>query len=79
MVKKQSGDITKGGGKYRFLKMLCAVTILVSCMVLFIGGAQNGVRTVKTIYKCLAVTGAIGIIFGVVIKVVRGYEETHGG
>jgi hypothetical protein len=46
---------------------------------MFVGGAQSGVRTVKTIYKCLGVVAGIGIIFGVVIKVVQGYEETHGG
>ncbi len=65
--------------RYRFLKVLCAVTILAACVVMFVGGAQSGVRTVKTIYKCLAVVAGIGIIFGVVIKVVQGYEETHGG
>lgn len=79
MAKKQSVSAKPKGGRYRFLKMLCAVTIVIACAVLFIGGAQNGVRTVKTIYKCLAVTGIIGIIFGVVIKAVQSYEETHGG
>lgn len=79
MAKKQSGSTKSGRGKYRFLKVLCAATIVLSCIVLFIGGAQSGVRTVKTIYKCLMVTGIIGIIFGVVIRVVQGYEETHGG
>jgi hypothetical protein len=79
MAKKQSGSSGKVGRRYRFLKVLCAITILVACGVLFIGGMQSGVRTVKTIYKCLAVVAGIGMIFGVVIKVVQGYEETHGG
>jgi hypothetical protein len=79
MAKKQSGSTKQGRPRHRFLKVLCAVTILVACAVLFIGGAEGGVRTVKTIYKCLAVTAGIGITFGVVIKVVEGYEETHRG
>mgnify|MGYP006286888957 CR=1 FL=1 len=79
MAKKQSGSTKQGSSRYRFLKILCAITILVACAVLFVGGAQGGVRTVKTIYKCLAATAFIGIIFGVVIRVVQSYEETHGG
>ena len=79
MAKKQLGSKKDIRRRYRFLKVLCAATILIACAVMFIGGAQSGVRTVKTIYKCLAVVAGIGIIFGVVIKVVQGYEETHGG
>lgn len=79
MAKKQSDSTRNVGRRYRFLKVLCAITMLVACIVLFIGGMQHGVRTVKTIYKCLAVVAGIGMIFGVVIKVVQGYEETHGG
>jgi hypothetical protein len=79
MARKQLGSSANIKRRYRFLKVLCAVTILAACVVMFVGGAQSGVRTVKTIYKCLAVVAGIGIIFGVVIKVVQGYEETHGG
>jgi hypothetical protein len=42
---------------------------------MFIVGEQSGVRTVKTIYKCIAVTAVIGFIFKVVIRAVEGYEE----
>ena len=79
MAKKKSDSSKNKRRRYRFLKVLCAATILIACVVMFVGGAQSGVRTVKTIYKCLAVVAGIGIIFGVVIKVVQGYEETHGG
>jgi len=79
MATKQSGSNKNIRRRYRFLKVLCAITILIACIVMFVGGAQSGVRTVKTIYKCLAVVAGIGIIFGVVIKVVQSYEETHGG
>jgi hypothetical protein len=79
MAKKQVVKGVQARRRYRFLKVLCAATILIACIVMFVGGAQSGVRTVKTIYKCLAVVAGIGIIFGVVIKVVQGYEETHGG
>jgi hypothetical protein len=79
MGKKQPARDVTGRGRYRFLKLLCALTILVACGILFLGGAQSGVRTVKTIYKCLAITAGIGIVFGIVIKVVQSYEETHGG
>ena len=79
MAKKQPTRDVRGKGKYRSLKILCALTILTACGVLFLGGAHSGVRTVKTIYKCLAVTAGISIVFGVVIRVVQSYEETHGG
>lgn len=79
MAKKRSGSTKKIAKRYQFLKGLCAVTILATCVVLFVGGAHSGVRTVKTIYKCLVATASIGIVFGVVIKVVQGYEETHRG
>jgi NADH:ubiquinone oxidoreductase subunit 6 (subunit J) len=79
MAKKQPGRRQQGKLRYRFLKALGAITILVTCGVMFVGGADSGVRTAKTIYKCLAATAVIGIIFRVVIKAVQGYEETHGG
>ena len=79
MAKKQVGKSIVRKPRYPFLRTLCAVTIIVVCVVMFIGGEQSGVRTVKTIYKCLGVTAVIGIIFKVVIKAVESYEETHGG
>jgi hypothetical protein len=79
MAKKQSGSKKQGKPRHRFLKVLGAVTILVTCGVMFVGGAESGARTAKTIYKCLAATAVIGIIFRMVIRAVEGYEETHGG
>lgn len=79
MAKKRS--VKKGAGKvrYRFLKILCVVTILATCAVLFVGGTQSGVRGAKMLYQCLGATVAIGLVFGVVLKVVSSYEEMKGG
>jgi hypothetical protein len=79
MAKKRSGRKRQVKLRYRFLKALGAITIITTCGVIFVGGAESGVRTSKTIYQCLAATAVIGIIFKVVINVVQGYEETHGG
>jgi hypothetical protein len=65
--------------KYRFLKVLCAATILVACSVVCFGGIDSGVRTASILYRCLIITAIIGIAFGVVIKAVASYEETRGG
>ena len=79
MAKKQD---TESGGRvprYLFLKTLCNVTILIACVVLFIGGAQEGVRTSKIVYHCMGVSVAIGLVFRVVIRAIASYEEIHGG
>jgi hypothetical protein len=65
--------------RYRFLKVLCAVTILVACGVVCVGGVNSGSSTLGIFYNCLAITALIGITFGMVIKVVASYEETRGG
>lgn len=65
--------------RYRFFKVLCAVTILVACAVVCVGGVESGLSTLGIFYRCLAVTAVIGITFGMVIKVVASYEETRGG
>ena len=65
--------------RYRFFKVLCAVTILVACCVVCIGGVKSGAGTTSILYRCLAVTGVIGVTFGIVIKAVASYEETRGG
>jgi hypothetical protein len=70
---------TKRSGRHRLLKVLCAVTIIASYIVLFVGGMQAGVRTVKIIYKCLVATAVIGMTFGIVIKAVASYEEINRG
>lgn len=80
MSKKQVGKVRVPVlSKYRFFKVLCAVTILVSCAVVCIGGVQNGASISSILYRCLLVTAIIGITFGIVIKVVASYEEIRSG
>jgi hypothetical protein len=79
MAKKRA--VKKKGGKRRYglLKILCGLTIVVACLVLFVGGIQAGTRTVKILYRCLVATAVIGTTFGIVIKTVSSYEEINGG
>ncbi|MEY4701662.1 MAG: hypothetical protein RL326_1849 [Pseudomonadota bacterium] len=70
---------TKRSNQHRLLKVMCAVTIIAAYVVLFVGGMQAGVRTVKIIYKCLVATIVIGMTFGIVIKAVASYEEINRG
>jgi hypothetical protein len=80
MSKKQSGSGKRVvAPRYRAYKVLCAVTILVACGVVCIGGVNTGAGLESILYRCLLVTGVIGIAFGVVIKVVASYEETRSG
>jgi hypothetical protein len=79
MAKKQA---TKTGGsrhKFAFLKTLCSSTILAACLVLFIGGVHEGVRTSKIIYHCVLVSAAIGVVFWVALRAITSYEEINGG
>jgi hypothetical protein len=79
MGKKRVGKITLRRQRCVALKVLCAITILAACAVMFVVGEQSGVRTVKTIYKCILLTAVIGFIFKVVIRAVESYEEAQGG
>jgi hypothetical protein len=80
MAKKRRGKVkVLVAPKYRFFKVLCAVTILVACVVVCLGGVNSGASTSNILYRCLAVTAVIGITFGMVIKVVASYEETRSG
>ncbi len=79
MAKKQATKGAKRVGRSAFAKTLCSVTILTCCAVLFIGGIDEGVRTSKIIYTCLATSAVIGVAFWVVIKAVESYEEINGG
>jgi heme/copper-type cytochrome/quinol oxidase subunit 3 len=80
MSKKPTGkNKVLGAPRYRFLKVLCATTILVACSVVCFGGIDSGARTASILYRCLIVTAIIGITFGFVIKAVASYEETHSG
>lgn len=65
--------------KYRFFKVLCAVTILVASVVVVVGGVNSGASMPSIVYRCLAVTAVISVTFGLVIKAVASYEETRGG
>ena len=79
MAKKQATKKRISMPRHRLLKLLCGLTILVACLVLFVGGLQAGTRTVKIIYRCLVATAVIGTTFGIVIKAVSSYEEINGG
>ena len=79
MAKKQPAKKVVRKGAYGFLKVLCGLTMLAACLVLFVGGIQTGARTVTIIYRCLFATAVIGITFGIVIKALSSYEEIHSG
>jgi len=79
MAKNQPSKKVVRRGAYGFLKILCGLTIVVACLVVFVGGIQTGARTVTILYRCLFATGVIGITFGIVIKVLSSYEEIYGG
>ncbi len=65
--------------RYLYLKTLCNLTIIVACVVLFIGGAHEGVRTSRIVYNCLGVSMVIALVFRVVIRAVASYEEINSG
>jgi hypothetical protein len=79
MAKKRAVKKKSGKRRYGLLKILCGLTIVVACLVLFVGGIQAGTRTVKILYRCLVATAVIGTTFGIVIKTVSSYEEINGG
>lgn len=79
MAKAQGAKEGKRSPQYHYPKTLCSLTILVACVVLFIGGAQEGVRTSKIVYNCLGVSVVIGFVFRVVIRAMASYEEINGG
>jgi hypothetical protein len=79
MAKAQDTRGAQRTSRHLYLKNLCSVTIIVACIVLFIGGAQEGVRTSRIIYHCLGVSVVIGLVFRVVIRAVASYEEINSG
>ena len=79
MAKKQAANTKTRVSRFLFIKTLCNLTILVACLVLFIGGIQEGVRTSKIVYHCLLVSAAIGVIFWAVIRAMASYEEINSG
>lgn len=79
MAKKRAvkaGTRGKGSG---FAKTLSCLTILTSVAVLVAGGVDEGVRTSKIIWTCIAVSAALGFAFWAVIQAVSSYEEIDGG
>lgn len=79
MAKKLPVKKRKVRGRYGSLKILCGLTILATCAVLYVGGIRSGVRGVLMVCECLGATVGIGIVFAVVIKVVASYEEMKRG
>ncbi len=79
MAKRQSNQPKRRGAGYLFLKTLCNVTILIACLVLFVGGIQSGVRATKIVYNCLGAAAVIGMVFWAVIRAVSSYEEINSG
>jgi hypothetical protein len=79
MAKKQAAKKRVTRGKFAFLRALCCCTILAACLVLFIGGVQEGVRTSKIIYHCMAVSFGIALVYGVALRAMTNYEEINGG
>jgi len=79
MAKKQAAKRARPIAGLGFVRTLCSLTILTACVLLIIGGADEGVRTSKIIYTCLAVSAGIGFAFWAVIRAVGSYEEIDGG
>lgn len=81
MAKKQATKNKKNVSlkRHAFLKVLCSLTILVACLVLFVGGVQEGVRTSKIIYHCMLASAVIGTVFWCAIRAMTSYEEINGG
>jgi|GEM_PF-1759760 len=79
MAKAQDTKDNQKIVRHLYLKTLCNLTIIVACVVLFIGGAQEGVRTSKILYNCLGVSAVIGLVFWAVIRAMASYEEINGG
>jgi hypothetical protein len=79
MAKTQAADTKTRPSRFLFIKTLCNLTILVACLVLFVGGIQEGVRTSKIVFNCLLVSVVIGMAFWAVIRAMASYEEINGG
>ena len=79
MAKKQPASEKKGVDRFMYVKALGNLTTLVACLVLFIGGIREGVRTSSIVYHCLLVSAAIGFTFWIVIRAMASYEEINGG
>jgi len=81
MAKKQATKDKKRvpHKRHTFLKVLCSLTILVACLVCFIGGVQEGARTSKVIYHCMLSAAVIGTVFWAAIRAMTSYEEINGG
>jgi len=79
MAKKQATNTKKRPARFLFIKALGNATTLLSCLVLFIGGISEGVRTSKIIYNCLGVSFLIIAAFWMVNKALASYEEMNGG
>jgi hypothetical protein len=79
MAKKQTASTSGRPSRFLFIKTLCNLTILVACLVLVVGGVQEGVRTSKIVYNCLVVSVTIGMAFWAVIRAMASYEEINGG
>lgn len=79
MAKKRATKARARSRGSSFAKTLCCLTILTSVAVLFAGGIDEGVRTSKIVYTCIAVSTALGFAFWAVIQAVSSYEEIDGG
>ena len=79
MAKKQAAKKKSRKGGYRPFKVLCCVTIVAACIVLFIGGLGEGVRTSKIVYRCLAASAGIGLVYLLSVRAMAIYEEINGG
>jgi hypothetical protein len=79
MAKKQAVSSKRRPSRHLVIKTLGNVTVLLSCLVLFIGGIMEGVRTSKILYNCLGVSFVIIMVFWVVNKAMASYEEINGG
>jgi hypothetical protein len=69
----------KRSGRYRSLKVLCAVTIVVGSSAFCVGGVNSGTSVIRIFYGCLAFTAVVGVVFRMVIKAVESYEEIRRG
>jgi len=79
MAKKQDSSGKRRTSRFLYIKTLGTITVLISCLVLFIGGIQEGVRTSKIVYNCLLVSAVIGVTFWAVTRAMASYEEINSG
>lgn len=69
----------KGDDRYRFIKFVFAVFILLGLIVVGIEGWRNGVRISTLTIRAIIVVIAIRIVGTIIIGVLRSYEEIQGG